>query len=115
MTGAEIQPKEIVIHVNLTNRKGSDISIRYSAENFSAVNNLGNKLKLNFDRSGLSQGGTFTRVFRNDESETLVETEGGRAMNIELDTGDPALTEVVVTVNGVSSIQNARWRIPIKH
>jgi len=61
---------------------------------------------------------TITTVIKSGQTVELLNHtgyEGDTNAFIKADIADPALTEIVVTVSGISTITNARWRIPIQH
>lgn len=103
--------------LNFTNRKPQDISIGYSAENsFTASDNRGSYLKFSDVWPGVdaSPCGQQDRIVQTGQTINL----GCRDYSLILvyaDVSNPAVTEVIFTVSDISSINNARWRIPIYH
>lgn len=107
----------------LTNRKIQQISIRYNiADAVSATDNLGRRLAIGCTHMAVE------RLDAYDNFDTYaVVMDSGKSIYLQswgdygppsalilADTTDPALTEITVSVS-VSSIVNARWRIPIAH
>jgi hypothetical protein len=100
-----------------TNHKPQDISITYSGDfNFTAVDNLGRQLVISDVWPGVVASSCHeqTRIIPVGQTINL----GCRDYSYILafvDIGNPAITEIIFTVTGVSSIHEARWRIPIYH
>ena len=100
-----------------TNRKPQEISIGYSASvNFFAVDNLGRQLVIKNIWPGATQRDleNQTRVVGSGQTINLAADERGVIL-INADIGDNRVTEIIFTVSGVSTITQARWRIPVHH
>jgi hypothetical protein len=117
--GAELTLKNIELHgvdgvwlnMELTNRKSTDISIRFSGmENFSAVDNNNRKHDVCFRFGGCERYGTYV-IAPADKIE--IRLEGVPA--ILVNTGEPTITEILLKVVNISTITEAQWRIPIAH
>ena len=92
--------------------------LKISQDNFKVTDNQGKALtygEANFNVSGfykIEQAG----VLRTGKSIYLPEPDNSLgAMEIQADFTNPAITEVVITVTGISSINNARWKLLINH
>jgi hypothetical protein len=100
----------------LTNRRSQDLSIRYSTNNVTAQDNFRNRLNVlgcMYDCRNWS-GSEVTRIIHGGESMEF-QIFSGSCFYVEVDTANPSITEVIISVSGISSINNARWRIPIYH
>jgi zinc-ribbon domain len=112
------------VHFKLLNRGSHDIGISYSTENFTAVDNTGAKLVGQFVRPSWwarpDCGSTQVIVSSGKEIEIgsgFVGSclgDGGR-LGFYMDYADASKTNVVITANGISSISDARWRVPLYH
>jgi hypothetical protein len=106
--------------MSLINRKPHAVSFRYTVGDVaSAVDNLGRNLKVSADNcyghSLLAKPQEF--VLEVDHTRKGLYYRGCEyaGVFIDADTADPSLTEIVVRFTGISSIMDARWRIPIYH
>jgi hypothetical protein len=100
----------------LRNRRNQDLSIRYSTNNISAQDNFGNRLNVLGCMDGCTTGNSgfeIVRIIHSGESMDLSIFSGG--FYVEVDTANPSITEIIISVSGISSINNARWRIPVYH
>jgi hypothetical protein len=104
---------------------GPDVSLRYTGSNFSAADSLQRPVQT------LGMGvtwGAYVYYFppaRPLELLSVVVPSGGsidvprdtysQALALLFDPSDPEITEVVVTVSGISRFSNARWRVPVAH
>lgn len=119
--GSSVYNKGLGMHVcfNLTNRRPSDLTLRYSSQNFMAQDNLGRRLKLYGCMYDCGEWYEVTGIVHSGETVQLgllpFGSWGPNCPYIEVDTADPAITEVVITISNISSISQARWRIPIEH
>ncbi len=117
--GSIYHNKGLGMHVcfKLTNRRPSDLTLRYSSENFMAQDNLGRRLKLYGCMYGCSEWAEVTGIVHSGETVAfgLLGLDDWTCPYIEVDTSDPAITEVVITISNISRISQARWRIPIEH
>ncbi|RIH88077.1 hypothetical protein [Calidithermus roseus] len=93
-------PDSILLEVTLTSRRQGDLVLRLTQDNFSASSNLGQALRIR------PVGGSF--VVPPGRSTRL------GYLTLIADLADPGLTEIIVVVSGISSIEEARWRIPIE-
>lgn len=101
----ELHPDGILILYRLTNRRGNPVILRYDQGNvFSLVENTGRRLTMTNTRDGVTLSLT---IGAGDKIETWIAWKG--------DLTRPEITELIITANGVASITNARWRIPIYH
>jgi hypothetical protein len=121
----------IGLSVRLINQRGQDFVLRYSIENFSASDNLGNQLEVGtyntfygyyYEHVGESVG-TIEILISPESTYNLAFGVGtidafdipGIEFFVKADIGDTAVTEIIFQVSGISGIDNARWRIPINH
>ena len=113
---SQVGPTGVLFELHFTNRKPQDISFSYSIDsNFVALDNLGRRLKLGY--MSLPYYWTCdpqTRVVRAGETTNLT-CVGADSFLAEVNIGDSNVTEVIITVSGISSIYNASWRIPVYH
>ncbi|MFL5627375.1 MAG: hypothetical protein ACJ788_17505 [Ktedonobacteraceae bacterium] len=83
--------------------------VRVSPENFTMADNQGHILQRRLTC------GTSTLTIDMYKATKLRLCNDITSSWVNVDLGDPAITEVLVEVSGVSTIQSARWRIPIYH
>jgi hypothetical protein len=111
-------PDCLRLHFNLFNNTDHTIVTVINEQNFSVVDNLGRQWR--FSSFGFCYYGC------TDYTEEIIDTiEAGERFKTEgCDTWkvafygsvtDTRVDEVIVTVEGLSQISNARWRIPIYH
>ena len=119
----------IELRFALTNHKPHYVALRYNlGDAITAVSNQGRRLEVGYlSRTAMFISGgdpwrvsfeTITTVIKSGQTVELLNHtgyEGDTNAFIKADIADPALTEIVVTVSGISTITNARWRIPIQH
>lgn len=123
LVDARIYPELVWARFNLRNNGTAPKVIRYGPENFSGQDNRGKRL----EAGGVDQyfgyhvqKGCDSRVITLDpqasESIALNCSAGNdEGVTFGADYSDPTLTEIIITVSGISSIQNAAWRVPIGH
>lgn len=119
----------IEVRYKLTSGKAQDVTLRYSlGDCVSASTNQGRRLEIGRqDHSSSYLDGTHPYETSFETMTTMLHSGdtidlfavGGYFDNpwvmIKADTADPSLTEIIVAFTGLSSIDNARWRIPIYH
>jgi hypothetical protein len=120
----------IEVGFRLTSGKTQDIALRYSlGESVSATTSQGRRLEIGQQdySSGYVDGThpyvTYIRpvttiLHSGDTVKLFAEGVGGYQnpwVMIKADTADSSLTEIIVAFTGLSSIDTARWRIPIYH
>jgi hypothetical protein len=119
----EIYPRGILASFRGTSQERNEKSLRYSADNFSAIDNLGGELPVGFSTCGgclifAQNRPPQTLMLPADGSLSLkASCENGLqpdAIALSVNTSNHAEVEVVIRVNGMSGITNARWRIPIQ-
>lgn len=112
----------VLCRLRLTNL-GPDVPLQYTAANFSARDNLDRNVQTTATWVTWGVYVYYWRPSRPLEPVTTV-ARSGQIFDIPRDTysnslelvfnpADPDITEIVVTVSGISRIANARWRIPI--
>jgi hypothetical protein len=93
-------PDSLMLDVSLTSRRQGDLVFRLTQDNFSASSNLGQALRMRpITGNFVAPPGRTTRL---------------GYLYIMADLADPGLTEIIVVVSGISSITEAKWRIPIE-
>ena len=97
----------------IRNDRTKDVALQVSPRNFSAVDNRGKKLEIAginpfYGYWGQGWGGTF--VPGSGNTNRLYDDYSN--LYVQFDVANPSVTSVVVTATGISSIQNARWRMP---
>jgi|SRR5579859_894143 len=116
--GLELGPNALLVFT-LTNNRSNDILVKYSGENFSAVDNLGNRLKV------LASNETYGPIHPYPPK-TIVVKPGQMYyvtadpnvngyeddLCIQFNVTNPQIRELVIAVSNLSSINNARWRVP---
>lgn len=109
----------IEVRARLRNRTANQISIKFNLrEQFSAVDNRAVKLRVQAIRFSYPTyfGDTYEEaVVIDPDAVQEVFQKNYRYPFITVDTTDPQLSEVVLTVTGVSSVVEARWSIPVHH
>ena len=123
VTGTEVYPKIILAYFTLTNIGDVQRVIEYSQDNFSAVDNLSRRIETGgvdwyFDPLVQHTCSSSTVVLEpTDYENILIYCERGNFEGVALavDVTDNAITEIVITASGISSIKDARWRIQINH
>ncbi len=105
----------IVFELIFINQKPNDISFKYMlGSNISAVDNYGNTLKLVYSAFGSYAVGC-DQEDRNVKAGDLTNLSCTDKFAVVVDTGNPNITEAIITVSNISSINKAQWRIPIYH
>jgi hypothetical protein len=107
----------------LTNTSQDKRSTRYSVDNVTAIDNRGRKLPVggvseNFGAYQCNNNAVVPLVMDPGESTSIyIPCSQGTFgdMSVVADTTDPGLTEIIIKVDGISGIQNARWHVSIKH
>lgn len=123
MTNADVYPRAIRIQFRLTNLGPTEKAIRYGLDNFSAVDNSGRRISVggvdwNGDPSAQFDCSANTVILEPTQDDSIyIPCEFGsfEGVVMDVDVGDPTLTEIIVTVDGVSEISGARWRVSIDH
>lgn len=122
--GAEITVQNVElttdqIHFDLafTNHKPQDIFVKYSLDSYTVIDNLGRRSQVPGSEIGYNCGGfrwniENTIAVPRDATVKLSPCQNIYAL---VDVGNPNVTEIIITISGVSSISKARWRIPIYH
>ncbi len=108
------------LHWRFTNKTKNEIVLAYSNDNFTAQDNLGNPLDAifrNHNAIGAAASVSEHSVFlKRGESFDFLEMSNFRDyLAVFADIADKQVSEVIVTVSGVSQIETACWRIPINH
>lgn len=119
----------IEVQFELTNHKSQGIALRYNlGRAISAVSNQGRPLEVGYlDRSVFYVGGgepwensfeTITTVVESGQTIKLINRGGywgDPRIFIKADITDLSLTEIIISVSGISTITEARWRVPVYH
>jgi hypothetical protein len=123
LTGSDMWPETILAYFTLTNIGGTQRVIQYSQDNFTAVDNLSRRIDTGgiywyFEPSVQHTCSSRTVILNASDSNNIkLKCEWGNFAGIALavDVTDSAITEIVISVSEISTINNARWRIPIHH
>ncbi|WP_157202755.1 hypothetical protein [Calidithermus chliarophilus] len=93
-------PDGLLIEASLTSRRQGDLVFRLTQDNFSASSNLGQPVKMRpITGSFVAPPGRTVRL---------------GYLTLTADLADPGLTEIIVVVSGISTITEARWRVPVE-
>jgi DNA-binding CsgD family transcriptional regulator len=93
----------------LTNTRSAPVPLRFTRQQaFSAVDNANNRLAL------VDPGFAYNFTVQPGSTAIFDSAHEGGPISFSGNLGDPRLTSVTVTVNGIAGISNARWRIPIQ-
>lgn len=125
LTETWLYPRGLNVQFRMRNLEAVDRAIRYSLDNFSATDNLGRRIPVGYNTCG----GCFSFTQDCDPRTEILPALGSISFENEcnggwyqsdvfalpFDTGDTSITEIVISVSGISNIINARWRIPIYH
>ncbi len=122
LVGVEIYPNGIACFFRLTNLESYDRAIRYSIDNFSAIDNSGRRVPVGYNTCGgcfaFSQNCEPRAIVLSNNNSTnfgtTCDSYGSSQIGLAIDVTDVSVTEVIVEVN-ISSISQAKWRIPIHH
>jgi hypothetical protein len=120
----ELGPKFILTIFRLTNM-GSERAFRFGHENFSAYDNRNRRLRV----GGATGVQSYEQLIQDCQPETVILAPQASTriefrcdyllvdsdVAIEVDVADSSITEITIVASGISSIDNARWRIPIQH
>jgi hypothetical protein len=102
-----------------TNISPNDIVLKFGRSNFTAQTNLGSQLKILGFYGGAFWCDNASIVVKSGDSLDFSNMCGlgssGYMLSIVVNLGNKQITEVVVSVDGISSIAGAKWRIPIFH
>jgi hypothetical protein len=122
MSEAEVYAKGILVRFRVTNLGSNTRAVSYSADNFSAVDNLGGEVPI-----GTSLCGGCMVFAKNCSVQTELLTSGvSTTLRSTCEAGDPsdafalainttsnhAVVSVIVSVHNILGISGARWRIP---
>lgn len=123
LTEAGFLPNIIIVQCFLANVGTTQRVLQYGQDNFSAVDNRGRRV----DTGGVTWGDG-PRVAHDCTLRTEIMKPGDskwvyipcawpnyEGVALAVDVADTTITEIVITASGISSINNARWRIPIHH
>jgi hypothetical protein len=121
LTRVNLSPHRAQLSVMLANRQDRSIAIRYSpSETISVRDNLGRALRATFySCSGYDDLSLINIVLAPNQRVPIIPQRAycgaDDSVEVAADITNPALTEIQVTFTGISTITNARWRIPIEH
>lgn len=141
--GLELQLTKAVIHIAhegnsnidrtgllvtfvLRSNRAQDISLKYTFDTIaSAVDNQNHPLTLRCTDMAMTESGqrvlwyncpTQQFVLKANTTIDLPLSLSDSALGfIMVDTNNPSVNQIVITVSGLSSINGARWRVPISH
>ena len=108
----------VFIGFSLTNRRPQQIAFQITQENFFASDNRGSQLEVG--KSNPFYGYYFAPPMEDvpivlQSGEHIQLYHDFDAFFVRVDITDPSVTEIIVGATGISSINNARWRISIFH
>ncbi len=105
--------------MHFTNERALDISFSYSPyDNFVVVDNRSRPVRISYlygNDYGLICDKSATKVVPSGQTANLACTGEGNYFLAEVNLGDATISEIVVTAYRISSISEARWRIPLFH
>lgn len=111
LSDATIQTGGIQLTFTLTNQKQNDISVQFTPkDNILGFDNRERPLNTCYPRMACPP--------RDDRTEKFVVPPGGSITTkpyVQVDTGRQDVTAVIVKIVNVSTITEAKWRIPIEH
>lgn len=136
LSGGTFTSTGVLLQVYFANKRSQSFSLRWSKENFSAVDNNETQLEIGAMRgayrvSSLTELPPYVMPLR--EVTALVEPGQGasyafsygslpsyetprpiiyRDLLVKFDLFDPSITEIIFKISNISSITNAQWRIP---
>lgn len=118
LSSVKIHPKIVILSFTLTNRGSDQRIITYGPENFSATDNNGRQLSVggigwNFDPYVQESCRPGTDTLDNGQSTKLYficDFGSYDGVGVQIDT---SVNEIIVTASGISSINNAQWRVSI--
>lgn len=117
LTDVIIKVDSIFFQLKFASNKPYDISIRYSSNDFTASDNRGRSLKVRAFDDHLNyiwyECSAITKRVPSGQSTDLKCDRDW--FGVTVDTAEATVTEIVFAVLNISSINNARWRIPIYH
>ena len=123
LSEAEVYAKGILVKFRVTNLGSNVHSVRYSADNFSAVDNLGGEVPIGSSLCGgcmvfAKNCAVQTEMLTPGESTTLRSScEAGYqsdAFALAINTtSNHAVVSVIVSAHDILGISDARWRVPI--
>jgi hypothetical protein len=115
VTEMHMRPTEGVrFDMEIRNRRPDDVLIDFNDQNFAAMDDLGHTLRVTGDSRMSTGHGALGSSFVLGAGQ--VATLGGPydySPFVEANLVDMGIAEIIVTVSGISSIENARWRLPI--
>ncbi|HLJ93693.1 MAG TPA: hypothetical protein VKU02_10940 [Gemmataceae bacterium] len=104
----------LFINYKLVNLRPQTVVFRVTQENLFATDNTGQSLPIQFDGcSGTSKNRFLERAFTLDKGKA--QDNFGTRTTVLADITSPSITEIIVGATGISSITDAKWRIPINH
>jgi hypothetical protein len=108
-------PAGVAVSLQLTNRRGVDLPLRDTQDDFSATDSSGNRLRV-YDGQGGAPSFDETFIIHADETVGLPHPgNSGEGLFIAVDVFDTSITSISITVTAIGSIVNASWQIPIPH
>ncbi len=110
----------IALSAQISNQRSTPLALRWGPDNFSAVDNNGNDLEVGYGAPANSMSFNPIRDFEvilgPGQTGPLFESSYMYSMYmIAAPLADTSLSEIIVSVANISSIQHARWRVTIDH
>jgi hypothetical protein len=115
-TGSMCEGPGVVLRFYLSNNRTSEVLISLRPDTFSAVDNMGNRFKLIWVNENAHFWGEIDESFVLEPSSTVPLPDPRNDIEvicIQADVANPAISEFTVTVSNLSSINDAKWRVPI--
>jgi len=100
------------------NNTPNEIILSYSYQNFSANDNLGNRLKILGFYNESFWCDDYSLVMKSGDIfdfSKMCPVVGGYQLPVVVNLSNKQISEIIVTATGISSISDAKWRIPIFH
>lgn len=125
MKGHSDQGGFLWLHFDITNTGAPQRLVRYGSDNFSAIDNHNRRLTTggidwtNDPYANLTCHPSTTTMDTDEYTQLHIFPcdEAGQydGVGVDFDISDTALTEIIFQATGISSLNNARWAIPINH
>lgn len=115
-TGSMCEGPGVVLNFYLSNRRSSEVLIGLRPDTFSAVDDLGNRFKLIWVNQNAHFWGEIDSSFVLGSGSTVPlphPNNGIDVICIQADIANLSMSQFTVTASNLSSITQARWRVPI--
>ncbi|MDQ5825230.1 MAG: hypothetical protein M3441_13640 [Chloroflexota bacterium] len=107
---AQISTSDVRMKLQILNERNRKVILTYSEANLSALDNRGERLRLWHFNPG------YPWDYLNYREQKIILNSGDKfddeLLAVTFDVANPSVTDVIFGVSNLSSIENARWRIP---